>query len=125
MYFRLHHDGGPCAGGKQGFEPETEKWYHLVGTYDGKNIAYYIDGENVGNTACAKGIEESPTSLKIAHSTLFGGAWDFVGSIDEVRLYDRALSKDEVSKNFASTGAAVEHSIEKLSITWGGIKASR
>ena len=125
MYFRLHHAGGPCAGGKQGFEPETEKWCHLVGTYDGKSIVYYSDGESIGNAACATGIEESATSLKIAHSQLFGAQWDFVGSVDEVRIYDRALSGDEVKKNFASTGVAVEYSAKKLSLTWGQMKVSR
>ena len=122
MYFRLHHDGGPCQAKYVPFEPEIGEWYHLVVTYDGSNIKYYANGEKVVTAACPKGADETPRTLKIAHSTQFGEGWDFIGAIDEVRIYDRALSDAEVKKNFTATGVAVESSTEKLPFTWGEIK---
>lgn len=48
----------------------------------------------------------------------------FPGVIDEVRIYDRPLTPDEVTRNFESRiGLGVEP-IHKLPITWGNIKAT-
>ena len=44
-----------------------------------------------------------------------------MGMLDELRLYDRALSEAEVLQNYESEGLAVNPA-GKLSFTWGGIK---
>lgn len=124
MYFRLHHAGGPCNLAYKLFEPEVGEWYHYTATYDGKEVKFYVNSESVTTLPCAEGVEETAETLKIGHSKMFGNQWGFPGAIDEVRIYSRALSDAEVKKNFASTGAAVEYSIKKLSITWGEIKVS-
>ena len=125
MYFRLHHDGAaPCNLKYTPFEPEVDEWYHYTATYDGKEVKFYVNGESVGKLPCPEGLDETPNTLKIAHSQMFGNNWDFPGTIDEVRIYNRALSDAEVKKNSASTGVAVEYSIDKLSLTWGKIKVS-
>ena len=93
-----------------------------MGTYDGANINYYVNGEKVGTLACAKPAEESAESLKIGHSKMFGNKWDFVGAIDELRIYDRALSDAEVMQNRDASTAAVDSS-DKLSSRWGAIKS--
>ena len=46
------------------------------------------------------------------------------GLIDEVSIYDRTLSADEVKRNFRAEGLAV-NAAGKLALTWGGIKLSR
>ena len=43
-------------------------------------------------------------------------------SIDEVRLYDRVLSEDEIAAVMESDSLAVEPS-GKLAVTWGQLKA--
>ena len=43
------------------------------------------------------------------------------GIIDEVRLYEEALSEDEVLQNYAAEGLSVNPA-GKLSLTWGEIK---
>lgn len=91
-------------------------------TYDGSNVNFFVNGENVAKLPCAAGVDETSKTLKIAHSEMFGTNWDFPGAADDVRIYNRPLSDAEVKKNFASTGAAVEYSIEKLSLTWGKVK---
>jgi hypothetical protein len=128
FYLRLalFYNGGPCSCDYRPFEPEIGEWYHFAITYDGSMMTFFANAENVGTTVCAKGMEESPTSLKIAHSDRWGKSRDFVGSVDEVRIYDRALSVDEVEQNFASEGEiAVRSPADKLVFTWGAIKASR
>ena len=123
MYFRLHQAGGPCQIIYKPFEPEVGEWYHYTATFDGSDGKFFVNGENVASVSCAKGVEDSPETLKIAHSKMFGNKWDFPGAIDEVRIYNRALEEDEIKQNFASTGVAVEPSIKALPLTWGRIKA--
>ena len=48
----------------------------------------------------------------------------FPGVIDEVRIYDRPLTAEEVTRNFESRiGLSVEPE-EKLPIVWGTLKSS-
>jgi len=44
-----------------------------------------------------------------------------MGMIDELRLYDRPLSEDEVLQNYEAEGLSVSPG-QKLSLTWGGLK---
>ena len=58
------------------------------------------------------------------------GEW-FQGTLDELRIYKRALSAAEVQQNFAAQGLPPQSDVisvaplGKLAITWGRIKASR
>jgi hypothetical protein len=78
--------------------------YHLVGTYDGEEVRLYVDGE-LGHSAPASGpIAEYGKDLYIARfSNLEREGVDFLpGTIEEVTIWDRALSADEVSELFAA-----------------------
>ena len=66
---------------------EDTDWHHVAGTYDGVRIIVYLDGV-VDASSLATG------TLDVAKVPFLVG--ELTGSIDEVRLYDRALSKDEV-----------------------------
>ena len=123
MYFRLHHAGGPCNLAYKPFEPEVGEWYHYTAAFDGSDVKFFVNGDNVASLPCAEGVDETAETLKIAHSKMFGNKWDFPGAIDEVRIYNRSLDEAEIKKNFASTGVAVEPSMEALPLTWGRIKA--
>jgi hypothetical protein len=74
-----------------------DKWHYVVGVRDSANIRIYIDG-NVENSTSI------PSSANISNSAnLFLGRghssdWDFNGKIDDVRLYNRALSAGEVGQ---------------------------
>jgi hypothetical protein len=81
-------------------------WHLAVGTYDGSlssaNLKLYIDGRLQTKTYIVGcDIEDIPESLGIgANIDQFGDSfypWDFfVGSIDDVRIYNRALTASEV-----------------------------
>ena len=127
LSLRFHHEAGTCDLLYQPFKPNIEEWYHYAATYDGAMMKSYINGESKDSSqlACAEGAKKSFTSLKIADSEQFGNQWNFTGAVDEVRLYNRALTEAEVKKNFSSSGGlAVDPSIEKLALTWGKVKIS-
>ena len=44
--------------------------------------------------------------------------------MDEVAIYNRAISEDEVKQNFAAKGFAAVKSANKITETWGRIKTS-
>jgi hypothetical protein len=90
---------------------QTGKWYHVVGTYSAaqKSIRIYINGV-LESTMLINGTTVNPSVLPLTmgcrHKSL--GAYDryFHGSIDEVYVYDRALSQTEVSMRYVNTRPA-------------------
>ncbi len=67
-------------------------WIHLVQTWDGRRLELWIDGERIDSTSAVGALALGDSPVRIG--------WDqyyfFKGDIDEVRIYDRALSDDEV-----------------------------
>ncbi|MGD2094637.1 MAG: PASTA domain-containing protein [Phycisphaerales bacterium] len=75
---------------------EANTWYHLAGTYDGGELKAYKDGVLISTNDAPFGPPNSEwNSLKLARHAANAGQY-FTGTIDEVRIYDRALSDDEI-----------------------------
>jgi hypothetical protein len=73
-------------------------WTHLAMTYDGDFLRLFVDGAQVQSTGAAGLIQMSEEPLLIGGSTVWP-ADSFHGLIDEVRIYDRALSAEEIQAN--------------------------
>ena len=75
----------------------NNSWYHIAGTYDG-NFAYlYINGEEVGNMAISTPLEKNNYNLFIGDD---GESYsNFVGQLDETRIWDRVLTQEEIKAN--------------------------
>ena len=75
-------------------------WHNIVGTYDGSNVNIYVDGSIVGSPVSGTGnlaygsggftigCMSEPTALP---------SQEFTGQIDEVAIFSRALSLNEVN----------------------------
>jgi PKD repeat protein len=70
-------------------------WTHLVATYDGAYQRLYVNGLEVAKSARNTLIQPSNGVLRIGGNSLWGEY--FHGYIDEVRVYNRALTATEVS----------------------------
>ena len=46
-----------------------------------------------------------------------------IGAVDEVRIYKKVLTPEEIKQNFESQGLTVQPT-GKLSLTWGRIKTA-
>ena len=103
---------------------DVNEWHHLVGTYDGKEMKIYVNGKLEGTSDVQSGAINYPDRIFFSIGSYKDDNEDFVhkGMLDEVRLYDRALTEKEVSNNLKAEGLAVE-AAGKLSLTWGKIKA--
>jgi hypothetical protein len=68
-------------------------WHHVVGVYDGNEVRVYYDGE-VGETTAALSGNTYVSNQDFKISDTGGAPWE--GIIDEVRVYNRALSAREI-----------------------------
>jgi len=85
-------------------------WHHLAGTFDGKTLRLYLDGK-LAHTAPTK-FEKVKSGKHFLLGCVLGdpNATDpfytrngfFPGRLDEVRVYNRALSESEVRAHFAA-----------------------
>ncbi|WP_236795403.1 LamG-like jellyroll fold domain-containing protein [Amycolatopsis sp. GM8] len=79
--------------------PEANRWYHLAGVRDAVagTLKLYVDGRLAATTSACLG--DAATGHTVIGRGQYGGnPVDYVnGAIDEVRVYDRALSDAEVS----------------------------
>lgn len=91
----------------------TDTWYHVMGTYDGETINLYLDGKLVAtNTSPSGAITTNSANVNIGRSEGFGRY--FNGKIDEVKIYNVALTPEQVRQdmnagsqlNFGSTAAS-------------------
>lgn len=89
----------------QGTYPKLGKWYHMAGTYDGKNLCLYVDGELDASREVPDdelGISDNPANKLVigtegAQSRI--NSWEDMyvdGLVDEVRVYNRCLSREEI-----------------------------
>jgi fibronectin type 3 domain-containing protein len=69
-------------------------WSHLALTYDRTTVRLYVNGTEVANGAATANIATSSNPLQIGSDNLYGQF--FNGRIDEVRVYNRALSPTEI-----------------------------
>jgi PKD repeat protein len=72
-------------------------WTHLVATYDGAYQRLYVNGVEVAKSALNTLIQPSDGVLRIGGNSVWGEY--FHGYIDEVRIYNRALTASEVASN--------------------------
>jgi len=71
-----------------------DTWYHLVVTFDKKTIRGYANGVAVTPVSAIGSVDKGVETLKIG---MFGAGGCYTKAvIDEVRIYNRALSRDEI-----------------------------
>jgi hypothetical protein len=78
----------------------TNQWTHLSSTYDGINQRLYVNGVQVSSRAQKGLIQPSTGALRIGGNSIWGEY--FHGYIDEVRIYNRALSIAEIQKDLTT-----------------------
>ncbi len=89
-------------------------------TFDEGDVKLYIDGAVEGEGTVPSPLVGNNLTFRVAADC--DGQSLFLGIIDEVRIYDRALNEDEIEQNMSAEGLAVEGSTDKLASTWGRIK---
>lgn len=76
--------------------PELNRWYHVVATYDRSNLILYVDGALVNSTPVTAAVTSNSTDLWIGNNTDVPTKF-WTGNIDDVRIYNRALTATEIT----------------------------
>ena len=102
-------DAGLIAGGSYGDAYGTaalsaNTWSFLTETYDGATLRLYVNGTQVAATAHTGAITTSTSQLQIGGDSLYGQY--FKGLIDEVRVYNTALSAAAIQTDMNTPIAA-------------------
>jgi hypothetical protein len=76
-------------------------WTHIATTYDGITQRFFVNGVEVGSRPQTGNIAVGNQQLRIGGNNAWGGEF-FTGLIDEVRVYNRALSLDQVKADMTT-----------------------
>ena len=104
---------------------KNRTWHHIVGTYDDKATKIYLDGEVILESHSR--FEFSGTNDEDVRIGCAKGEPEYAfedGFIDEVGIWSRALSEDEIKTAMRGPLFSVSPK-DKVSTTWGNIKSQR
>ena len=96
------------SGGRQNrthcsMSADIGRWRHIVATFDGENVTTYTDGK-LKNTRKAKSpkVRSVKKSLYLRYPVVWGDKVEplFKCMMDDVRIYNRALSEAEVIRHY-------------------------
>jgi hypothetical protein len=114
--------------GGQFFGPATTEWTHLALTFEGGNATFYYNGEEATTAAMSdsqRTFNEFAIGLNRNHTN-----W-VAATLDELRVYDHALTADEIQTIMVSGAGRLPHArrpnpadgalLEQtwVSLTWG------
>ena len=74
-------------------------WSHVATTYDGTTQRLFVNGVEVASRAQAGPLKKSSNPLRIGGNNIWGEY--FQGLIDEVRVYNRALTATEIQADMS------------------------
>ena len=102
------HSGGSWRTLNYNFGSLSSGWHHFMGSYDGSTVKIYADGSLEGS------LSHTGTIYYNYSQPVFIGAeadtgntpessYKFTGNVALTRLYNKALSSDEITQNFNAT----------------------
>ncbi|MBW2974917.1 hypothetical protein KY366_04330, partial [Candidatus Woesearchaeota archaeon] len=77
------------------------EWNHFVCRFNGSDLTAYLNGVP-GTTTQPDRVPPSSSSQNVRIAQWSTGGWNFNGSIDEVRIWNRSLSVDEIYQEYIS-----------------------
>ena len=96
------------------------EWHFLAGTWDGNDILLYIDGELEAEMPCKGELKPNNDPLFIGAR---GGSGRFLtGALDEIKMYNYALTKDELLKDMEEPVTLHVDAQDKLATVWAHLK---
>ena len=117
--FNVGNQGTHCSGPDgEGDQFDIGSWYHLAGVKKDGMLTYYVDGKKVENQNVPAAHAQGAGVLYIGKSPSYNSA---KFQLDELYIYNRALTEDEVNDVMDGDLLPVEPH-EKLSTIWGKMK---
>lgn len=126
FYGSFLFNGGIDNSQVRGGEWEMEEWSFVALTHDGKTLSLYVNGEIVADLDVGEpSFSQDHDGGLIWLTRWKGGAgWDFSGVLDEIAIFNAALSEDDLTTIMEDgLQKALDVSpVGRLTTTWGKIK---
>lgn len=87
-----------------GIIPQPNQWYHVVGTWSKSGIKIYVNGKKLQENPYNNGAQ-----LTDNYDIIGGSSWPdsfFKGTIDDFKIYNRALNDSEIAKLYEANATA-------------------
>lgn len=126
FYGSFIFNGGIDNSAVRGGAWEMDEWSFVALTHDGQTLILYVDGEAVADLDVGEpDFTEQHDGGSIWLTRWKGGpGWDFSGVLDEVAIFNAALSEDDLNVIMTEglEKALAVSPIDKLTTTWAHIK---
>jgi parallel beta-helix repeat protein len=98
--FIVKVDGNQYGWNRSSSAVPKNEWHHVAVTYDSSDggCAFFLDGQPDGSGIIVSGGGDVDDRTIAYIGT--GGGYDFNGTIDEVRIYNRALTPEEILEHY-------------------------
>ncbi len=80
-------------------KPEINKWHHCAYTFDGNEHLFFLNGQQIAQSK-GKAQHGRPNILMLGNYP--GGTQFFKGTLDEIRIYDKALTTIQIAEQFSN-----------------------
>lgn len=95
------YTNGSYSGAGSTTNMNTTTWYHVACVYDGSTIKTYVNGVSEGsNTSSGSMIATTTYPYTIGAQSWSSGRYHYAGGIDDVAIYNRALSAAELLAHY-------------------------
>ncbi len=126
FYGSFIFNGGIDNSAVRGGAWEMDEWSFVALTHDGQTLILYVDGEAVADLDVGEpDFTEQHDGGSIWLTRWKGGpGWDFSGVLDEVAIFNAALSEDDLNVIMTEglEKALAVSPIDRLTTTWAHIK---
>lgn len=89
-------------------------WYHIAGTYDGSSTKFYLNGVQQDSDSGTVTITSSNEPVYIGWGGSGAATRYFNGTIDEVQIWKRALSAQEINASYNASAYRLERNFTNL-----------
>jgi hypothetical protein len=93
------------------------RWYYVAGVYDGQALQLWLEGSYMYGTPVSGTITEDPGRLTVGNNS--NPDWkdrNFQGEVDEVRVWGRSLTADEIRRGHGRKPRALPESGDTLRV---------
>ena len=83
---------------------DDNEWHFIAGTFGDKTLRIYVDGVQEGEAMSTGNVDINPNDwpIRIGAEASSAGGQQYLGALDEIAVFDRALSADEVLDIFTN-----------------------
>jgi hypothetical protein len=82
----------------------VDEWVYVTVKWDGSRIWFYRNGARIYGALMPEAPDISVGDVTIGRTRANGGTYHMDGNLDDVRLYNRALSDEEIARLYGSLG---------------------